>query len=54
MPTGPPPCRAFSCRDDERIWLDFEAMAVNPAIHDPLWPFGYSAFSAQNDATVDD
>lgn len=45
-PHRPTPCRAFSCRDDERIWLDFERMIVNPAINDPLWPFGYSAFAA--------
>jgi hypothetical protein len=26
----PLPCRTFDCRKDERIWLDFENMVVNP------------------------
>jgi len=34
----PVPCRAFDCRQDRRIWLDFEARIVNPAIHRPDWP----------------
>jgi hypothetical protein len=25
----PPPCRQYSCVDDERIWLDFERMIPN-------------------------
>ncbi len=37
----PVPCRAFDCRNDERIWLDFDGMVVNPAIEDEIWPFGY-------------
>ena len=24
-----PPCRAFDCRNDKRIWLDFENMIIN-------------------------
>ena len=34
----PIPCRAYDCRNDERIWLDFEAGIVNPAINQPGWP----------------
>jgi hypothetical protein len=34
----PTPCRAYDCREDRRIWLDFEARVVNPAINDPAWP----------------
>jgi Fe-S-cluster containining protein len=34
----PFPCRAYDCRKDSRIWLDFEAGAVNPKIHDLDWP----------------
>lgn len=28
----PVPCRAFDCRADKRIWLDFENMIVNPEL----------------------
>jgi hypothetical protein len=34
----PVPCRAYDCRNDTRIWLDFDARVVNPRIHDPDWP----------------
>ncbi len=34
----PVPCRAFDCREDKRIWLDFEAGVVNPAIDRSDWP----------------
>ena len=34
----PVPCRAFDCRQNKRIWLDFENMIVNPAIRRPDWP----------------
>jgi hypothetical protein len=34
----PIPCRAYDCRHDGRIWLDFEAGIVNPAINEPGWP----------------
>lgn len=36
----PVPCRAFDCRNDERIWLDFEQMIPNPALAQPEWPHG--------------
>jgi hypothetical protein len=35
----PVPCRAYDCRHDERIWLDFEAMTPNPAL-ELLAPIG--------------
>jgi Putative zinc- or iron-chelating domain len=34
----PIPCRAYDCRRDDRIWIDFEAGIVNPAINEPGWP----------------
>ena len=34
----PVPCRAFDCREDERIWLDFEKMVINPKVSQPDWP----------------
>lgn len=34
----PVPCRAFDCRNDKRIWLDFENKVVNPQINEPDWP----------------
>jgi Putative zinc- or iron-chelating domain len=34
----PIPCRGYDCRNDNRIWLDFDRRIVNPAIHEPDWP----------------
>lgn len=34
----PVPCRGYDCRQDQRIWLDFDAMIPNPAITRPDWP----------------
>ena len=34
----PVPCRAYDCRNDQRIWLDFEKRIPNPAIERPDWP----------------
>jgi hypothetical protein len=34
----PIPCRAYDCRHDQRIWLDFENKIVNPELNDPNWP----------------
>ena len=34
----PMPCRGYDCREDSRIWLDFERRVINPRIHDPDWP----------------
>lgn len=36
----PIPCRGFDCRNDRRIWLDFEGRVPNPALADPRWPEG--------------
>ena len=32
------PCRAFDCRKDDRIWLDFANQKINPAVYRPDWP----------------
>ncbi len=34
----PVPCRAYDCRQDKRIWLDFENIIVNPDINRADWP----------------
>jgi Fe-S-cluster containining protein len=34
----PIPCRGNDCRQDRRIWLDFDAGVVNPRINDEGWP----------------
>jgi hypothetical protein len=34
----PVPCRAFDCRNDRRIWVDFERRIPNPNIGQPDWP----------------
>lgn len=34
----PVPCRAYDCREDKRIWLDFENMIPNPDITRDDWP----------------
>jgi Fe-S-cluster containining protein len=34
----PIPCRAYDCRNDKRIWLDFENKIVNSELNDPDWP----------------
>jgi hypothetical protein len=36
----PIPCRGYDCRNDQRIWLDFERRIANPAIDQPDWPQG--------------
>lgn len=37
-PNRPVPCRAYDCRKDQKIWLDFEKQIINPVILDPEWP----------------
>jgi hypothetical protein len=37
-PHRPVPCRAFDCRHDARIWLDFTQRIPNPALERPDWP----------------
>jgi hypothetical protein len=34
----PLPCRGYDCRNDKRIWLDFENKVVNPNINREDWP----------------
>ena len=34
----PVPCRAFDCRNDKRIWVDFERRIPNPGLARPGWP----------------
>ena len=34
----PAPCRAFDCRRDPRIWVDFEKRIPNPDLARPDWP----------------
>lgn len=33
----PVPCRGFDCRNDERIWFDFESKIVNPLVNRDDW-----------------
>jgi Fe-S-cluster containining protein len=33
----PVPCRAFDCRNDKRIWVDFEKRIPHPSIDSPEW-----------------
>lgn len=39
----PLPCRVYDCRNDPRIWLDFDRRAINPKIAEPHWPYNLSA-----------
>lgn len=34
----PVPCRAYDCRKDKTIWLDFEGRVINPDILRDDWP----------------
>jgi len=34
----PVPCRAYDCRKDKTIWMDFENMVINPDILRDDWP----------------
>ncbi len=34
----PVPCRAYDCRKDNKIWLDFENKIINPDILKNDWP----------------
>jgi hypothetical protein len=36
----PVPCRAYDCRKDKTIWLDFENRVINPEILREDWPRG--------------
>jgi hypothetical protein len=47
----PIPCRGYDCREDKRIWLDFDNRVVNPRINDPDWP---ACLAPGSDATGSD
>jgi hypothetical protein len=32
----PPTCRQYDCRNDKRIWLDFENYVINPELEERL------------------
>jgi hypothetical protein len=34
----PVPCRGYDCRNDKRIWVDFDNKIVNPNINREDWP----------------
>ena len=34
----PIPCRGYDCREDKRIWVDFENGVIHPLLHTPDWP----------------
>ena len=34
----PVPCRGYDCRNDKRIWTDFETKIPNPDLTRPDWP----------------
>ena len=34
----PVPCRAYDCRNDRRIWADYENKVVNPQLNESDWP----------------
>lgn len=38
----PLPCRVYDCREDPRVWIDFEGRQINPKIADPDWPHNLS------------
>jgi Fe-S-cluster containining protein len=44
----PSPCRRYDCREDERIWADFEGMVVSPGLDERL----ASARSIDGDGTA--
>jgi hypothetical protein len=46
----PVPCRAFDCRTNRNIWLDFENKVINPDILRPDWPRNVPAASAAEPA----
>ena len=48
--TRPLPCRGYDCRDDNRIWLDFENKVVNPNIYREDWPQCETPMKAENNS----
>ena len=43
----PVPCRAYDCRNERKIWLDFDNKIVNPDILRDDWPYGASEADGQ-------
>ena len=43
----PVPCRAYDCRGDQKIWLDFDNFKINPDILRDDWPQKVSVESDQ-------
>jgi hypothetical protein len=39
----PLPCRAYDCRSDTRIWLNFDNKIINPKLNAPDWPHNLTA-----------
>ena len=37
-PARPATCRGYSCKEDRRIWIDFEKRIINPDINEEGWP----------------
>jgi hypothetical protein len=46
----PVPCRAYDCRKDKKIWLDFENRIINPEILRDDWPRGVTPEDAEGKA----
>jgi len=46
----PVPCRAYDCRKDTKIWLDFENKIINPDILRDDWPRCASEESERGDS----
>jgi hypothetical protein len=44
----PVPCRAYDCRKDNRIWLDFENKIINPDILRDDWPRSVSSETGED------
>jgi Fe-S-cluster containining protein len=42
----PIPCRGYDCRQDRRIWLNFERKIPNPRLDDADWPYCLEANEA--------
>ena len=42
-------CQTYHCRDDKRIWLDFDNMVINPEIIRPDWPTCVKAENVENE-----
>jgi len=48
----PVPCRGYDCRNDKRIWLDFDNKVVNPNINREDWPQCEVAAAESNETTA--